>query len=128
MFLKMAVLSGCDYLDSIKGIGIKKAHKLVSAQKNDDIQPILDKIKEAGKMQIPEDYYTKFQRAILTFKFQVIFDPATRTNLHLNDPSTHQLGPDFTKLTDTSFLGIIADKKTAIADATASDVHHAARN
>ena len=37
MFMKMAVLSGCDYIDSIKGIGIKKAHKLVLDQKNDDI-------------------------------------------------------------------------------------------
>jgi len=29
MLLTCCILSGCDYLDSIKGIGFKKAHKLV---------------------------------------------------------------------------------------------------
>lgn len=29
MFLITCILSGCDYLESIKGIGIKKALKLV---------------------------------------------------------------------------------------------------
>ena len=29
MLLVTCVLSGCDYLDSIKGIGFKKAHRLV---------------------------------------------------------------------------------------------------
>ena len=29
MFKMMAILAGCDYLKSIKGIGIKKAHSLV---------------------------------------------------------------------------------------------------
>lgn len=29
MLLTCCILSGCDYLESIKGIGFKKAHKLV---------------------------------------------------------------------------------------------------
>ena len=37
MFLKMAILSGCDYVDSIKGVGIKTAHKMICEQKNDDV-------------------------------------------------------------------------------------------
>lgn len=63
MFLKMAVLSGCDYLDSIKGIGLKKAHKMVLEQKNDedDIQLILQQVAKNGKLEIPEDYFEKFE-------------------------------------------------------------------
>ena len=29
MLLAACILSGCDYIESIKGIGFKKAHKLV---------------------------------------------------------------------------------------------------
>ena len=29
MFITMCILSGCDYLGSIKGIGFKTAHKLI---------------------------------------------------------------------------------------------------
>lgn len=29
MLLTTCILSGCDYLESIKGIGFKKAHQLV---------------------------------------------------------------------------------------------------
>jgi 5'-3' exonuclease len=35
MFLIMCIISGCDYLDSIKGIGFKKAYKLVSENGED---------------------------------------------------------------------------------------------
>jgi len=35
MLLTCCILSGCDYLDSIKGIGFKKAHKLVYDQGDD---------------------------------------------------------------------------------------------
>ena len=74
MFLKMAVLSGCDYLESIKGIGLKKAHKMILEQKNGDIRPILEKITKDGKLEIPEAYAENFDKAIFTFKFQVVYD------------------------------------------------------
>ena len=40
MLLTTCILSGCDYLDSIKGIGFKKAHRLVY-ECGDYIQSIL---------------------------------------------------------------------------------------
>lgn len=76
-------------------------------------------------MQIPENYYQKFEKAVLTFKFQVVFDPSLRENLHLNDPKIHQLGPNLLKLDDSTFLGKILDKKSAIAHSTASEIHNA---
>jgi exonuclease-1 len=35
MLLTCCIVSGCDYIDSIKGIGFKKAHKLVMEHGND---------------------------------------------------------------------------------------------
>ena len=35
MLLTCCIVSGCDYLESIKGIGFKKAHKLVLEHGND---------------------------------------------------------------------------------------------
>ena len=35
MLLTCSIVSGCDYIDSIKGIGFKKAHKLVMELGND---------------------------------------------------------------------------------------------
>ena len=34
MIQEMAVLSGCDYLASISGVGLKKAHVLINQFKN----------------------------------------------------------------------------------------------
>jgi exonuclease-1 len=48
MLLITCILSGCDYLESIKGIGFKKAHKLVY-ENGTDVQAILKKIRREGK-------------------------------------------------------------------------------
>ena len=34
MFLSACILSGCDYVDSIKSIGAKKAFKLIAEKRN----------------------------------------------------------------------------------------------
>jgi len=74
MLLTMCILSGCDYLESIKGIGFKKAYKLVH-EHGDDIGAILRKIRREGKFVIPQDYEENFEKAVLTFKFQIVFCP-----------------------------------------------------
>ena len=66
--LTTCILSGCDYLDSIKGIGFKKAFKLVF-ENGDDISKILKKVRMEGKHLVPPDYEVNFTKALLTFKF-----------------------------------------------------------
>ena len=68
MLLTTCILSGCDYIDSIKGIGFKKAHKLVY-ENGQDLKVILKKIRREGKLLIPFDYEKTFEKAFLTFKF-----------------------------------------------------------
>ena len=69
MFLSLCIISGCDYLESIKGIGFKKAYRILSEQGNDDITGILKKIRREGKFVVPYDYERNFEKALLTFKF-----------------------------------------------------------
>ena len=45
--------SGCDYVESIKGIGFKKAHKLVY-ECGSDFKQIVKKIRREGKHLMPE--------------------------------------------------------------------------
>ena len=40
----MCVLSGCDYLKSLKGIGIKKAKKVVEQAEDNNIEWTLDNL------------------------------------------------------------------------------------
>jgi exonuclease-1 len=74
MFLYMCILSGCDYLDSIKGIGFKKAYKLVY-EHGENLSKILLRIRREGKYLIPHDYEKSFEQALLTFKFQLVYCP-----------------------------------------------------
>ena len=68
MLLITCILSGCDYLDSIKGIGFKKAHRLVY-ETGSDIKSLFRRIRREGKHFIPPTYEKTFEKALLTFKF-----------------------------------------------------------
>ena len=52
-FIDMCILLGCDYCDSIKGIGPKKAYELVKEHKN--IETIIKKL-DPKKYPVPEDW------------------------------------------------------------------------
>ena len=59
MLLTLCILSGCDYLESIKGIGFKKAFKLIH-EHGDDLAAIMRKLRREGKLIIPMDYEKNF--------------------------------------------------------------------
>lgn len=44
MFLEMCILSGCDYLQSLPGMGLKKAHALIKKFKNYDKVSVTDSV------------------------------------------------------------------------------------
>ncbi|KAM6217439.1 exonuclease 1 [Rhynchocyon petersi] len=95
-FRYMCILSGCDYLSSLRGIGLAKACKLLRLANNPDIVKVIKKIGHYLKMNItvPEDYIKGFIRANNTFLYQLVFDPITRKLTPLNayeddiDPAT----------------------------------------
>ncbi|NXM86167.1 EXO1 Exonuclease, partial [Oenanthe oenanthe] len=95
-FRHMCILSGCDYLPSIHGIGLAKACKLLKLANNPDIIKVIKKMGQYLKMNItvPEEYIQGFTRANNTFLYQLVFDPINRKLVPLNaygddiDPET----------------------------------------
>ncbi|XP_004283538.2 exonuclease 1 isoform X4 [Orcinus orca] len=95
-FRYMCILSGCDYLSSLRGIGLAKACKVLRLANNPDILKVIKKIGHYLKMNItvPEDYIKGFIRANNTFLYQLVFDPIKRKLIPLNayeddiDPET----------------------------------------
>ena len=104
MFMTCCIISGCDYIDSIKGVGFKKAFRLVY-ENGDDLKNIVKKIRREGKLLIPQDYEKNFEKAFLTFKFQYVFCPEKRQLIHLNDPLEHPMGKLLSNYQTKDFLG-----------------------
>jgi exonuclease-1 len=104
MFMTCCIISGCDYLDSIKGVGFKKAFRLVYENGN-DLKNIVKKIRREGKLLIPPDYEKNFEKAFLTFKFQYVFCPEKRQLIHLNNPKEHTMGELLNTYETKDFLG-----------------------
>jgi len=76
MLLTACILSGCDYLDSIKGIGFKRAMKLAEdAGEENTFHEAMTTLRDEGKLEVPKKYEKKFKKAFLTFKFQRVFCP-----------------------------------------------------
>jgi exonuclease-1 len=76
------MLSGCDYLDSIPGIGLKTAHRLLRRHKT--VEKVVQMIKLEGTLHVPEGYIQAFAQAELAFIHQRVFDPTLKKLVPLN--------------------------------------------
>ncbi|UXI16460.1 alpha-ketoglutarate-dependent dioxygenase alkB-like 6 [Sarcoptes scabiei] len=97
-FQLMCILSGCDYLENIPGIGIGRSKKFFESYTGptERIADILQKVpillKMANKIQITADYIKDFIKAYNTFNHQIIYCPRRNqmTYLHpINENLTH---------------------------------------
>ncbi|XP_053461911.1 exonuclease 1 [Nycticebus coucang] len=109
-FRYMCILSGCDYLPSLRGIGLAKACKVLRLANNPDIVKVIKKIGHYLKMNItvPEDYIKGFIRANNTFLYQLVFDPITRKLIPLN-AYEHDIDPE-----TLSYAGRYVDNSIAL--------------
>ncbi|KAK8913811.1 Exonuclease 1 [Platanthera zijinensis] len=73
----MCVLSGCDFLPSISGIGTKRAYCLVNKYKN--LERVLSTLKFDKRYQMPQDYADSFWRAIAVFHHARIYDAKSKS-------------------------------------------------
>ena len=79
-FLEMCVMSGCDYLPSLPGVGIKKAHALMRRFKRMTSVAVAAVRGHAR----PEKYEQGFKDALSVFKHQWVFCPVRGEMAHLS--------------------------------------------
>ncbi|XP_013111939.2 exonuclease 1 [Stomoxys calcitrans] len=87
-FLRMCILSGCDYLDSLQGIGLKKACKFIMTTEEDDMTKALKKMPQYLKMrqlEVTDKYIENFLKAEATFKHMYIYNPLKKRMERLHD-------------------------------------------
>lgn len=83
-FIDLCILLGCDYCDSIRGVGPKRAIELINQHKN--LEEILKHI-DRKKFTVPEDWnYVKARELFITPQ---VADPETIDVSLINDNPSH---------------------------------------
>lgn len=100
------MLSGCDYLDSIPGVGLKTAHRLLRRHKT--VEKVVQMIRLEGTLNVPTGYIQSFAQAELAFIHQRVFDPASKRLIPLNDFPEGGLSEE-----DEKWVGLDMDIDTA---------------
>ena len=83
-FRRMAILSGCDYLNSITNMGLKTAYRMVRKYKT--VEKIIRMLQFDGKFIVPKGYLEAFNQAELTFLHQRVFCPRKLTLVYHTEP------------------------------------------
>ncbi|XP_031844025.1 exonuclease tos isoform X2 [Nomia melanderi] len=110
-FRNMCILSGCDYLPSLPGIGLNKAKKFITINTDCDIHRALTRLGSYLNMKslvVTKEYRDAFILAIITFKHQLVFCPLQRKQVRLNPPL-----PDVTE-DQLYYAGTETDPDTAL--------------
>ncbi|KYM99279.1 PREDICTED: exonuclease 1 [Cyphomyrmex costatus] len=88
-FRHLCILSGCDYLPSLPGIGLGKARKFITKNTDRNIHKALTRLSSVLNMKslvVPQEYRDAFILADITFKHQLVFCPLQRKQVRLNPP------------------------------------------
>ncbi|KAH8174722.1 XPG i-region domain-containing protein [Sarocladium implicatum] len=81
-FRRMAIMSGCDYLEGLPSVGLKTAYRML--RKSKDPERCVKMLQFQGK-RISENYLTQFYQAELTFLHQWVFCPKKQEIVHLTE-------------------------------------------
>lgn len=105
-FRRMAILSGCDYLEGLRGTGLKTAYRHLRKHKTHE--KVVQRIRLEGKTPVSENYLPAFYQAELTFLHQRVFCPEKRELVLLTEDPTG-------KAKDLPFIGADVDPELARA-------------
>lgn len=83
-FRHMAILSGCDYLNSINNMGLKTAYRMVRKYKT--IEKVIRMLQFDGKFHVPKSYLEAFYQAELTFLHQRVYCPRAKCLVYHTRP------------------------------------------
>tara|TARA_R110002003_G_scaffold28_11_gene1599 strand:+ start:2068 stop:4038 length:1971 start_codon:yes stop_codon:yes gene_type:complete len=96
-FRRMAILSGCDYLPGIGGLGLKTAHRML--RKHKTVDRLVKAAQFDGKLKVPPGFMADFDQAEKTFMYQWVFCPLANKLVNLT-PLAHGVN-----IADMPFLG-----------------------
>ncbi|KAJ8716289.1 hypothetical protein PYW08_013574 [Mythimna loreyi] len=88
-FRQMCIMSGCDYLASLPGIGLAKARQFVTATQDSNFANALKKLPSfynKSSLVVTDEYRESFLKAEATFKHQYVYDPLERKMVRLTEP------------------------------------------
>ncbi|KAJ6411330.1 hypothetical protein OIU84_007985 [Salix udensis] len=121
LFIGMCVLAGCDFLPSVPGIGISKAHSYVSKYRN--LDRVLSVLKLEKGRQMREDYSKSFIEALAVFQHARIYESNNQRLEHMKPVPQNLLESLDGKL---DFLGpeIPPSVATAIAQGKLGSINH----
>jgi exonuclease-1 len=80
-FRKMAILSGCDYLPGIGGLGLKTAHRML--RKHKTVDRLVKAAQFDGKLKVPAGFMASFDQAEKTFLYQWVYCPVSKKLVNL---------------------------------------------
>ncbi|ELA42914.1 uncharacterized protein VICG_00229 [Vittaforma corneae ATCC 50505] len=81
--LDICILSGCDYLDSIRGIGIVTAYEKL--KELGDVDSFVNSMISLKK-NVPKEYISDFVKAKATFLHHIVYNPYTMQRQFLSEP------------------------------------------
>lgn len=86
----MSLMVGCDYLEKVRGVGLKKGIDLI--QNVTSLKSLFAKLKERCKrFNNTSSYKTAFKNCELVFKFQKVYNPLTQKLCYFQKPDEHML-------------------------------------
>ncbi|KAK5662583.1 hypothetical protein OQA88_8496 [Cercophora sp. LCS_1] len=83
-FRHMAILSGCDYLNGVGGMGLKTAYRMIRKYRTPE--RLIKMLQFDAKFKIPDNYLAEFKQAELTFVYQRVFCPKAQEIVLLTEP------------------------------------------
>ncbi|XP_047993369.1 exonuclease 1 [Leguminivora glycinivorella] len=93
-FRQMCIMSGCDYLASLPGIGLAKARQFVTATQDSNFANALKKLPSffnRSSLTVTDEYRENFLKAEATFKHQYVYDPIERQMVRLTEPDDEDI-------------------------------------
>lgn len=89
MFVQMCVLAGCDYSDSVPGIGLQYSQQAVAqfrdVENDSRLESIVNFWNISGK-KVPIGFLERVRRAELLFFYHLVYDPRTKAIVHFLPP------------------------------------------
>ena len=108
-FLTFCILAGCDYF-KLKGVGIKNAYNAIkNVSSYTQCLTILNN--KNPNIPINNETIEKFEKAFLTFRYQVIYCPIKKEMIYFNNIDSDKYKFAAKYLNDLSFLGKIYNKE-----------------